>query len=71
MKHHLQTDWNCERVKVSDVARKFIFKLECHIFLGIENQGKIDKLLKGIEEVTEGMHSVPLEIGRASCRERV
>ncbi|XP_071924263.1 dammarenediol 12-hydroxylase-like [Coffea arabica] len=71
MKQHLQTDWNCERVKVSDVARKFVLKLECHIFLGIENQGKIDKLLKGIEEVTDGMHAVPFDVPGSAFRRAI
>lgn len=60
MKQHLLMYANCKIVKVGDMAKRYIFKLACITFLGIDNQGKIDELEKGIDEIGVGLHSMPL-----------
>ncbi|XP_027092531.1 dammarenediol 12-hydroxylase [Coffea arabica] len=60
MKQHLQIYAECKLVKIGDMAKTYIFKLACITFLGIDNQGKIDELEKGIEEIATGLHSMPL-----------
>ncbi|KAL3513872.1 hypothetical protein ACH5RR_026589 [Cinchona calisaya] len=60
MKQHLHMYVGCSQVKVGEMAKKYVFKLACITFLGIDDQRKIDELEKGIDDIGIGLHSIPL-----------
>ncbi|CAI9116563.1 OLC1v1017746C1 [Oldenlandia corymbosa var. corymbosa] len=61
MKQHLHTYFNCQELKIDDVAKRYVFKLACTSFLGLHDQWKIEDLEKGIQDIGMGLSSMPLD----------
>lgn len=62
MRQHLPTDWNCQKVNVSEMAKSYTFTLASNVFLGINDTGKVAELAKLSEDTANGIHSLPLNL---------
>ncbi|CAI9110014.1 OLC1v1009971C1 [Oldenlandia corymbosa var. corymbosa] len=62
IKQQLHTDdWNGEQViKVGEMSRRYSFATGCKIFLGIEDQKKVDGLEELIKLILIGLTSIPI-----------
>ncbi|KAK4491531.1 hypothetical protein RD792_002283 [Penstemon davidsonii] len=54
--HCTDDDENILVIKVSPLAKTLTLTLACHFFLGINNPGRIARLVKHFDDVTVGMH---------------
>ncbi|KAK4711908.1 hypothetical protein R3W88_006421 [Solanum pinnatisectum] len=59
---HLPTDWNCPQIKVLPAVRKYIFSLACKLFLSIDDTKKVERLSKYIEDISNGLLSMPINL---------
>lgn len=58
---HLEAYWDGkDEVKVFPLSKIFTLTLACRFFLGTDDPGCIAKLVAYFDDITSGMHSIPL-----------
>lgn len=61
MKHHLATEWNSDKVKVSPTVTKFTFVLACRLFLSIDDMDEIEELGELFGDIAAGTVSLAID----------